>query len=324
MATFDIPAEVMTRFSWEYDPRRPALTKLYEKGKRSMWIVDEDIDFTKPVDFGSPLPLRGGERTNGPMSRRSEADQNLFRWEVQAWMVSQFLHGEQGALVASARLIETLPDIDAKFYAAEQAFDEARHVEAYSKYLNNKLGRTYPIATSLASLLTDVMTEKNWDITYLGMQIMIEGLALASFGLASVMFHDDVIKQITDYVKRDEARHVSFGIIALSGVFSEMTNRERSEREDFVIEASQLMRDRFLMDEVWERFEIPAAEGREFALTNPNMTLFRAMLFSKIVPNLNKLGLLTPRVRTHFEKLDILQFENDPDDLLGDAELGFA
>ncbi|HZT67092.1 MAG TPA: ferritin-like domain-containing protein [Acidimicrobiales bacterium] len=333
MSTYPVESQIVTEFTWDYADRRPALAKLYEKGKTSQWNATTDIDWSPEVNFGEARPqssdgpglegiigFAGGE---SPIGRLDDAGRTQFRWEFQSWMVSQFMHGEQGALVATARLVETVPDLDAKFYAANQAADEARHVEAYARYLNEKLRHSYPISDPLKALLTDIMSESRWDITYLGMQIMVEGLALAAFGLGNVMFQDPIIRQITDYVMRDEARHVAFGVLSLQGLYDDMDSAELADREEFVMDAAQLMRDRFLLDDVWERVGIDVQAGKEFALHNPLMGLFRQMLFSKIVPNLNKLGLLTDRVRPHFEQLGILQLADLPDST-ADADEGLS
>jgi hypothetical protein len=315
-----VDAEVVTEFTWDYVQRRPQLQKLYEKGKTSQWNASTDIDWSPEVNFGearpeNEMPAAGlfSAMELGPLARIGDEGRTQFRWEFQSWMVSQFMHGEQGALVATARLVETVPDIDSKFYAANQVADEARHVEAYARYLTTKLQHSYEISAPLESLLKDIMSEKRWDITYLGMQIMVEGLALAAFGLGNVMFQDPIIKQITDYVMRDEARHVAFGVLSLQGLYPEMSSAELADREEFLLDASQLMYDRFMLEQVWERLEIPVEEGKAFAAANPLMMIFRQMLFAKIVPNLNKLGLLTPKVRTLYDRLGLLQFENHPD-----------
>ena len=329
-AHLNVDSTVLTEFTWDYIQHRPALTKLYEKGKASQWNATTDIDWSPEVNFGEvreddPAAQLFGSIDAGPLARfggDTPERRAQFRWEFQSWMVSQFMHGEQGALVATARLVETVPDIDSKYYAANQVADEARHVEAYARYLNDKLQHSYEISKPLESLLVDIMTEKRWDITYLGMQIMVEGLALAAFGLGNAMFQDPIIKQITDYVMRDEARHVAFGVLSLQGLYPEMTSSELADREEFLLEASQLMYDRFLLEQVWERLEVPVDEGREFARNNPLMMIFRQMLFSKIVPNLNKLGLLTPRVRELYDNLGLLHFENAPDS--ASEELGAA
>jgi hypothetical protein len=325
-----VDADVVTRFTWDYVQSRPQLQRLYEKGKTSQWNATTDIDWSPEVNFGAPQeehPLAGqlgvfDQFDEGPFARLDDEARTRLRWEFQSWMVSQFMHGEQGALVATARLVETVPDIDAKYYAANQVADEARHVEAYAKYLNEKLQHSYEISKPLEALLIDIMSEKRWDITYLGMQIMVEGLALAAFGLGNVIFQDPIIKQITDYVMRDEALHVAFGVLALQGIYPEMTSAELGEREEFLLEASQLMYDRFMLEQVWERVGIPVEEGKAFAARNPLMMVFRQMLFAKIVPNLNKLGLMTPRVRGLYEDLGLLQFasaENTASEVLGET-----
>jgi hypothetical protein len=317
-----IRSDVITDLTWDYVQKKPALKKLYEKGKTSQWNASVDIDWSPEVNFGESEEIDETERAgimaalglqDSPLQKLGESGLTKFRWEFQSWMVSQFMHGEQGALVATGRLVETVPDIDSKFYAANQVNDEARHVEAYSRYLNEKLKHSYPISKPLEALLIDIMSESRWDITYLGMQIMVEGLALAAFSLANVIFQDPIIKQITDYVMRDEARHVAFGVLSLQGLYDDMPESELKDREEFIMEAATLMRDRFLLEDVWERVGIDPKEGMEFAKNNIVMAAFRQMLFSKIVPNLNKLGLLTERVRPKFRELGILDFESHQD-----------
>jgi hypothetical protein len=323
----DVDADVVTSFTWDYVQSRPPLTKLYEKGKTSQWNATTDVDWSIDVDFGVPNPdlsdedraliegFMGFDNPDSPFYGMNEEERAGMAWQFQAWMVSQFMHGEQGALVATARLVETVPDIDSKYYAANQVADEARHVEAYAKYINDKMGpqHAYAISAPLESLLTDIMTESRWDITYLGMQIMVEGLALAAFGMGNVLFRDDVIKQITDLVMRDEARHVAFGVLSLRDVVPELTAAELADREEFLLEATDLMYRRFLLEQVWERMGVDVEKGKAYAANNPLMIIFRQILFSKIVPNVNKLGLMTPRIRERFVDLQVAQFESAPD-----------
>ena len=229
--------------------------------------------------------------------------------EQQNWMLSQFMHGEQGALVCTAKIVETVPWIDAKYYAATQVMDEARHVEAYDRYLREKIEMTFPISPYLRTLLDEILREGRWDMKYLGMQIMVEGLALAAFGMIQQTSNEPLLKQIVHMIMLDESRHVAFGVLSLKGIYEEMTGSELRDREDFIIEASQLMRDRLLMQEVWECMGMPVKECTEVALHSEAMILFRTLLFSKIVPNVKRLGLLTPRVRKGFEDLGVIHFE---------------
>jgi hypothetical protein len=143
---------------------------------------------------------------------------------------------------------------------------------------------------------------------------MVEGLALAAFALMHFMSpHERLLQQITSYVIKDEARHVAFGVLSLEEIYRDMTAGELREREEFVIDAAHLMRDRLLMHEVWERLGLDVDVWVRWSIDTPFMGGFRQLLFSKIVPNLKRLGLLTPRVRAAFEQIGVLHFEHLPD-----------
>jgi hypothetical protein len=228
----------------------------------------------------------------------------------QAWLYSNFLHGEQGALLAAAQLVSAVPDTDAKFYAATQAMDEARHVEAYDRYLREKIEMTFPISPYLRTLLDDVLKESRWDLKYLGMQILVEGLALAAFGFIVQISSEPLIRSIVQMIMQDEARHVAFGVLALEGTYDQMSGGELADREDFIISSSRLMHDRLLGEEVWEHMGMPMKETLEIVKNSPSQQMFRRLLFSKIVPNVKRLGLLTPKVRRGFEELNVIEYEN--------------
>ncbi len=307
-------------FDWQYELKRQKLMDLYEKGKAATWNAT-DIDWSIDVDIEKMVSQRqmmgGGTTINqflNPPRTLSDREALTLNLEMNAFMLSQFLHGEQGALLATAKIVETVPWAEAKFYAANQVADEARHVEVYHRYLTEKLGVSYEVHPSLGQMLDDILSDSRWDITYLGMQIMVEGLALAAFGLQKIMMSEEpLIVDITSRIMADEARHVAFGVISLEEVYQEMSEKELREREDFVIEATHLMRDRLLMQPVFERLDWPLATWLPWATNTPFMRGFRQMLFSKIVPNLKRLGLLTPRVREEYAKLDLLRFEHMKD-----------
>jgi hypothetical protein len=233
-------------------------------------------------------------------------------------VLSQFMHGEQGALICTAKIVESVPWIDAKYYAATQVMDEARHVEVYSKYLRDKLEWEFPVNIHLRDLLDAVVSDSRWDFTYLGMQIMIEGLALAAFGFQYQMSPDPLLKQITRYVMADEARHVAFGVLSLKEAYGELSGPEIRERQEFCYDAALRMRDRFLSQEVWEVLDLPVQECTEIMLHNPVQIEFRKVLFSKIVPNLKKLGLLDAGakkgqqgwLRKKLGELGVLEYED--------------
>src|SRR4029079_1302289 len=175
-----------------------------------------------------------------------------------------------------------VPDLDAKFYSATQTMDEARHVEIFSKFLHEKIGMVYPINTKLQQLLGDTLRDSRWDMPYLGMQVLIEGLALAAFGMLRDTTDKPLPQQILAYVMQDEARHVAFGRMALRDHYKQLSDAELREREEFVIEGCHLMRDRLRGVEVLENFGIPRKEAEELSEQSEYLQLFRRLLFSRI------------------------------------------
>jgi hypothetical protein len=305
-------------YNWGYQKTRQELRDLYTKAKRSQWIADDLLPWDTDVDMAKPnypehlLPIYG----SALYEKLSAKEKETLYGELGAWLLSQFLHGEQGALMAATQLVATVPDLDSKYYAATQVMDEARHVEVYDRYLHEKVGFSYPINAHLKKLLDLILTDSRWDMKLLGMQIMVEGLALASFGMIRQSTTEPLLERLTHYVMLDEARHVAYGVLSLRDHYSGVKEADRLEREDFVYEAAVLMRDRFLFDQVWEKLGMPVDECVQIALHSQSQILFRQMLFTKIVPAVKKCGLLSPRQRERFDKLGILQFESyvDPFD----------
>ncbi len=260
---------------------------------------------------GEGLPP--GDLSGTPFVTWGDKEWLAFGIESQNWMLSQFLHGEQGALLCTARIVETVPWIDAKYYASTQVVDEARHVEVFSKYLDEKLSGHYPINAHLRMLLDDIIADPRWDMTYLGMQIMVEGLALAAFGFISQMTTEPLLKELLRLVMADEARHVAFGVLSLQEFYTQLSAAEIRERQEFAFEAALRMRDRFLQQEVWERMGCDVRKTTKVLLEAPQRQMFQQMLFSKIVPNCRKLGLLDAAdgwLRQRFTELGVIAFEH--------------
>lgn len=313
-------------FTWDYQQSRPGLVKLYEKAKSSQWNAATDLDWSIDVDqeqvvmanaaqnmaaqqgFGAQFDLAGT-----PFEKWTDKEWVEFGIESQNWTLSQFMHGEQGALICTAQIVETVPWIDAKYYAATQVMDEARHVEVFSRYLDEKLSGHYPINVHLQMLLDDIIADGRWDMTYLGMQIMVEGLALAAFGFIHQMTTEPLLKKMLRYVMADEARHVAFGVLSLKEYYHELSGPEIRERQEFAFEAAVRMRDRFLQQEVWERMGVDVREAVKLIMQAEDRRVFQSMLFSKIVPNCKKLGLLDAGdawLRHRFTELGVIQFED--------------
>jgi hypothetical protein len=310
-------------FRWEYADGREKLLGLYEKGKRLQWNAAERIDWSQDLDPDNPqglpdhiIPIFGSDVWN----RLTAAEQARVRAHFQAWQISQFMHGEQGALLCTAKIVQQVPAMDAKFYAATQVIDEARHVEAYSRLLHEKFALAYPINRYLQQLLGDTLADSRWDFTYLGMQVLVEGVALAAFGLIRDQATNPLARAVTAYVMQDEARHVAFGRLALRDYYPELTDKERDEREEFVVEGCYLLRDRFLAEEVWETLGLPVAECMRHVDTSEMMRIYRTSLFTRIVPTIKDIGLWGPRVQKAYADMGILGFADGDLDALASRD----
>ncbi|MEU6217661.1 ferritin-like domain-containing protein [Streptomyces sp. NPDC047022] len=316
MQDLDVQARVRTRLSWDYSTGSGRLRTLTRRAHDGQWDAERDIDWTAPVPFGAPLPdgsaFARASFEASPMAERGRAGWDDFRWQLQAWLVSQFLHGEQAALAVAARLVESLPTVEAKLCAATQVTDEARHVEVFARYLREHVPDPYPVNADLRALLEDVLRDSRWDMTALGMQIMVEALAMAAFRLAGSSFHDPLIRRISDLVARDEARHVSLGVVSLEEVYRELSSRELADREELVLEAAALMRRRFLLADVWERLDVDRTAGLAYAAGDPAMVMYRQTVFARVVSALVHIGLMSERVRQGLADLDLLSYGTVP------------
>ncbi|MCX5001135.1 ferritin-like domain-containing protein [Streptomyces sp. NBC_00638] len=312
-ASWTFPAAGDNFFTWDYDSGRERLLSLYQKGKDKQWDSTQRIDWSLDVDpydaLGTPektLALYGSRQ----YAKLNERERQEMRQHMAAWEFSQFLHGEQGAMICSARIVQSVPDIDSKFYAATQVMDEARHAEIFTRFLKEKIGLSYPINPHLKSLLEDALNDSRWDMPYLGMQVLIEGLALAAFGILRDRTDKPLPKQILAYVMQDEARHVAFGRLALRDYYAELSSKEIAEREEFVIQGCHLMRDRFRMQEVWENLGFDMKECMEYMNRGPRMRAFRSLLFARIVPCVRDIGLWSPAVRNAYDDMGVLDMAN--------------
>ena len=315
-------------FTWDYSRTREGLSKLYEKAKTSQWNGSTDLDWSIDVDIEQVAREMSGavnffqqrmtDVEGSPVKNWGDKEWLQFQMEAFNWRMSQFLHGEQGALLCTGKIVVTTPWIDAKYYAASQVMDEARHVEVFARYLDTKLDGHYPVNANLQLLINDVLGDSRWDMTYMGMQIMIEGLALAAFGFMHHVTQEPLLKQLLRYVMSDEARHVAFGVLSLQEYYQGLSAAELRERQEFAFEAAIRMRDRLMMQAVWERMGIDRKVITEtmFKLREQGGNPFQAALFSKIVPNCKKLGLLDAGdgwLRERFTEIGVIEYEDAMD-----------
>jgi len=308
-----------TTFTWDYDAASEDLLKLYAKGKQQQWDAEKRIDWSLEVDPDDPMqmddtvvPLYGTPLWN----RMSEKQRSELRYHSQVFNLSQFLHGEQGALICAARIVQDVPTIESKFYAATQVMDEARHVEAYRRLLTEKFKFVYPISKPLKTLIEQALTDKRWDFTYLGMQVLIEGLALVAFQRIRDYSKNPLCQAVNAYVMQDEARHVAFGRLALRDYYPQLTEAERREREEFVVEGCHHLRDRFNSPEMWERLNIDVKDAMREVDGSEGQIRFRKRLFSRIVPTVKDIGLWGAGVQKAFADMGAIEFADVDSDAL--------
>lgn len=320
------------RMDFQYPSDYPEMRALYEKAKRLQWNGATDLPWETDVDPMNPeVPLLAEDffdwdvMSTGGVATDKASRLRLIH-DTTSWMLSQFLHGEQGALMAAAQVTESVPFFDGKLYGATQVMDEARHVEVFLGYLEDKLEKRYEINDNLFTIIDSLMTDGRWDMKFLGMQILVEGLALGAFGTLYRQTSEPLLKELLRRVIHDEARHVRYGILALRDLYTNhLTERERIEREDWAFEIVVLMRNRFLAHEIYDEHYahlITRREWNEVINRSPGMQVFRKVMFERLVPNLRAIGLLTPRVMPRYERVGLGRYFGMPStDLLDDDQL---
>jgi len=317
-----VPQDFDVTFNWEYDEGRAAMMGLYRKGIEMQWNAETRIDWSQELDEDNPeqlpeemLPISGMPEYER-MSRQEKAQ---VRRHFQGWQISQFMQGEQGALICAAKIVTQVPDMDSKFYASTQVIDEARHVESYKRLLE-KFGVAYPMTPPLQELIDQVLRDSRWDMTYLGMQVVIEGLALAAFQQIRDHAQNPLAAAVNAYVMQDESRHVAFGRLALRDYYPQLTQKERDEREEFLLEACYLMRDRFDAVEVWKTLGLDPARCAEHMYDSGFMELFRSSLFTRIVPIVKDIGLWGPVIQKGYGEMGIIGFADTDVQALQDSD----
>jgi hypothetical protein len=324
-------------FLWNYERSRGQLVTLYNKAMASQWNSVTELDWATPVDPEATIDLdtplmqltRAATRVPfSPIARWGAPEFRAMSLELFTASLSQFMHGEQGAMMTAAKIVETVPWIDARYYAATQTMDEARHTEVFAKYLETKVGEPYPMSPFLLEQITALLEDSRWDFAYLGMQIVIESLALAAFGDLLRRTEEPLLRKLLRYVMADEARHVAFGVLSLSEYYAGLSAAELKDRQEFLLENTLRSRSRSGTPEVWERMGVDARRIRPVLAEAAKQTGlspyagFRRGFFAKLVPNVRKLGLLDANggyLRRGWEAAGLLEFEF-ADDTASDYE----
>ncbi|MCP4007683.1 MAG: ferritin-like domain-containing protein [bacterium] len=320
MTLEEIITPLKTLWKFDYESNVKALHDLYEVAKKEQWNATTDIPWdleTDPAKVGT-IAGPGGDPLAGFDFIQELSDEKRIELNSRrsAWTLSQMLHGEQGAMLCCGQLVEVVPDMDGKFYASTQVIDEARHVEVFHRYIK-RLDHVYPIMPSLKALLNAVLTADMWQMKCVGMQVIAESLAMGSFKMMKEGTEDEVLSRLVDLTARDEARHVSFGLIYMSEELPRMAEDERNKVEDFALAGVKLLADPAAqaenggpmfqifadvgvdtdaaLKELTEKFSDP-----EFRASQPNP--FRQY----VIPQLERLGLITERTRPGYVEMGLV------------------
>jgi hypothetical protein len=312
-----IPLGGTAIFQWDYDSHDEQLMSLYAKGKQRQWDADTSLDWAHQPDPEDPLGMPDHFLwiAGSPLwDRLPRAERVRVRVHTAGWMYSQFLHAEQFALLAVGKIAQTVPALDAKLYAATQLMDEARHAEAFNRYISTKIGVRYPLSASLGSLFDQIMRDQRWDFACIAGHVVIENMGLAAFGQQRDQLRDSFARAFAAYVAQDEARHVAFGRILLRRYLPELSAPELREREEFALEACWALRDRFMGEEIWETLDYGTQECLAIARRSPAQREFRRRLFMRVVPALRDVGLFGARMQESLAKMGVLGFTRVDDE----------
>ncbi len=313
-----IQSEYETLYQREYGVLAPDMRRLYENAKRDQWNASRDIDWSQPVDLDKGIFADGlidgyGSEFWNKLDEKTRRELNV---EFSCWRISQLLHGEEGAMLACSQLVDMVPTNDAKFFQSTQVVDEARHAEVLSRYLLDKCGgRVYPMNHNLKHLFDYLLGQGKWFLKTAGLQLIAETFAVGLFRMLAETAQDPVLQSISKRVLQDESRHMGFSVIGLPDMVASLSPSEMSELEDFVAEACRLVlrgqfpREAFEkvgfskgeIDQI-QKIRVESAKSNDYIFFRQ---IFRREMYTQVVSNMKKVGLMTPRTAENLRKLGI-------------------
>jgi hypothetical protein len=306
--------QMETLWDFDYEPTHEDLATLYETAKKNQWNASTAIDWSRPVGREGPiLNVAMAFQGTNFFARITEEEKKEVEIRVSAWRLSQFLHGEQGSLLVCGQLVNSVPELDAKLYGATQVVDEGRHVEVFERYVK-KLHKIYPVDPLLKELIDEILASELWELKLLGMQMLIEGLAIAAFNLMRQQTGDPTLGSLLEYVLQDEGRHVNFGYFALKRAIPTMASGRRDQLEDFALRASDAMYGRNeqtgfrSIRTVWaEMGWDPEETWRDTIANSQTIKAFNRLLFTGVlIPRLQRLGLISERVEPRYREIGLV------------------
>ncbi|MFP6664347.1 MAG: ferritin-like domain-containing protein [Deltaproteobacteria bacterium] len=313
-AQIDIAAPLDLHWTWSYAEEASDLRALYERGKAGQWNAQTDLDWNTDFDASTWCMKPDGDALFLPtvlkMMGKDEETCREAAHDEFAYSLSQLLHGEQAALQICGQLTNACPGIDAKFYAASQVIDEARHVEVIAKFLECKVGKIYPIGGTLKALLDRLLSAEGWKMKTLGMQCLFEGMAVSILDGFHRNSQNPLVTDMVRRVKMDEARHAAFGILLMRKTVAEAEKEELEEMEDFafdILEALNATQQIDMLQLFGPKYGFNADDILQMALAMPEWAEFNSKIFMHtVVPNLSRLGLITERTESGYRKCGIM------------------
>ena len=311
-----IPTSIDVIYQRDYEVYAPDMRRLYENAKRDQWNVSKDIDWSTPVDldrgvFNNGLIDAYGSEYWDKLDDKRRRELNV---EFSAWRLSQLLHGEAGAMIACSQLVEMVPTTDSKFFMTTQVVDEARHAEVLARYIKEKLGgKFYPVSNNLKSLFDQLIGSSKWYVKTVGLQLVAETLAVSLFRMLAETAQDPLLSVICRRILSDESRHMGFSVLSLPEQIEQLSPAERNEVEDFTKEALRLVMSGQFPRVAYEavgfnksdidgiaRYRTEMAKGTEQTLFRQ---IFRRDMHQQVVANMDKVGLLNDRIKSHLSDL---------------------
>jgi hypothetical protein len=313
-----IESQFETLFQRDYAIHAPDMRRLYENAKRDQWNVSTDIDWSQPVDLEKGIFADGmvdgyGSGVWNKLDHHAQRELNL---EFSCWRLSQLLHGEEGAMLACSQLVDMVPTNDAKFFQSTQVVDEARHAEVLSRYLLEKCGgRVYPMSHNVKLLFDFLLGHGKWFIKTAGLQLIAETFAVGLFRMLAETSVDPLLRTICKRILADESRHMGFSVLGLPDMIASLSPSDMAELEDFTAEACRLVlrgqfareafdKIGFSQDEIKqvEESRVEQARSNDYVLFRQ---IFRREMYTQVIANLKKVGLMTPHMAENLRKIGI-------------------
>jgi len=302
----DVPVQV--NWSWEYGSEAEELRRLYEKGKHGQWNAEEDLDWSMPVSKDEWVldPQYSLLAQLCKEMGKDEATQKAAAFDELAWGLSQLLHGEQGALQICGQLTNICEVMDEKWYAASQVIDEARHVEVMAKFIERKMGTIYPITPTIKMLLDELLAAPTVAHKTLGMQTLFEGVALGIMDQYRMASTNDLFSELIRRVNSDESRHAAFGVLVMRRVVRDAPKSQMEAMEDWsfkILEALNAAQAYDMLGTLGAKYDLDPDAVAMMVHSLPEWPEFNSLMYMHaVVPNLQRLGLITERTESLYEK----------------------